>query len=80
MPKQAHISDLQAVAAAKNLLAARAGQPAKHTYKVELVCIVDSLNSGTLIYCDLKSGRLFKHFSLHWAKRFFEWWYLRQYR
>jgi sulfide:quinone oxidoreductase len=80
MPKQAHISDLQAVAAAKNLLDVRQGQPATHTYKVELICIVDSLNSGTLIYRDLTHGRMFKSFTLHWAKRFFEWWYLRRYR
>lgn len=81
MPKQAHIADLQAVAAAKNLLAELNGQPADATFKVELICIIDSVNKGSLVMrtekraLALPSMRVF-----HWLKRAFEWWYLRAYR
>jgi sulfide:quinone oxidoreductase len=81
MPKQAHMADLQAAAAAKNLLAEFTGQTPTETYKVELLCIVDSQNTGMLVARTpsrnivMPSMRLF-----HWLKRFFEWWYLRQYR
>ncbi|MGL6203913.1 MAG: NAD(P)/FAD-dependent oxidoreductase, partial [Giesbergeria sp.] len=44
MPKQAHMADLQAQAAAANLLAALAGRPATARFKVELACIIDSLD------------------------------------
>ena len=81
LPKQAHIADLQAKAAAENLLRALAGKPPVARFKVELICIVDTLDRGILVYRNekrafmLPSCRLF-----HWAKRFFEWRYLRPYR
>ena len=81
MPKQAHMADLQAAAAAANLLGDLQGRPTNATFKVELICIVDAINQGTLIWRTpdrnwlLPSTRL-----LHWAKRGFEWNYLRQYR
>jgi sulfide:quinone oxidoreductase len=81
MPKQAHMADLQAQAAASNLLGELRGQPASKTFKVELVCIVDANDRGMLVARTerrslvLPSLRLF-----HWMKRAFEWWYLRQYR
>ena len=81
MPKQAHMADLQATAAAENLLGDLQGAPANATFKVELICIVDAIDHGTLIWRTsernwlLPSSRL-----LHWAKRGFEWNYLRQYR
>ncbi len=81
MPKQAHMADLQAAAAAENLLADLQGKPSSATFKVELICIVDAVDHGTLIWRTpernwlLPSTRLF-----HWAKRGFEWNYLRQYR
>ena len=81
MPKQAHMADLQAVAAAKNLLADLAGRPATETYKVELVCIVDSQTSGMLVARTLTRNLVLPNMRIfHWLKRFFEWWYLRQYR
>lgn len=81
MPKQAHMADLQAAAAAKNLLADFAGQPADETYKVELVCIVDSQTSGMLVArTQTRNIVLPNMWIFHWLKRFFEWWYLRQYR
>ncbi|KAA6182566.1 NAD(P)/FAD-dependent oxidoreductase [Thiohalocapsa marina] len=81
MPKQAHMADLQARAAAKNLVAEFAGRAPTETFAVELLCIVDANDRGMLIWRTpkrnfvLPSSRLF-----HWLKRFFEWWYLRQYR
>ncbi len=81
MPKQAHMADLQAAAAAANLLGDLQGRASNESFKVELMCIVDSLRSGTLVVRTparnwlLPSSRL-----LHWAKRGFEWKYLRQYR
>jgi sulfide:quinone oxidoreductase len=81
MPKQAHMADLQAKAAAANLSAElRSGQAATR-FKVELMCVVDSLNKGMLVWRTptrsvvLPSCRIW-----HWAKRLFEHWYLRQLR
>lgn len=80
MPKQAHMADLQAAAVAKNLIADLNGKTAQHGFKTELVCIVDSLDSGTLVYRDMKRARLFKAPFMHHLKRLFEWMYLRNYR
>ncbi|RDH87620.1 MAG: pyridine nucleotide-disulfide oxidoreductase [endosymbiont of Escarpia spicata] len=81
MPKQAHMADLQAVAAAKNLLAEFRGEAPKETYKVELVCIVDSQTSGMLVARTATRNIVMPNMRLfHWLKRLFEWWYLRQYR
>jgi sulfide:quinone oxidoreductase len=81
MPKQAHMADLQAEAAADNLLAELAGREATRTFKIELLCIVDSNDKGMLVgrtprfNLVLPACRLF-----HWLKRGFEWWYLHEYR
>ena len=81
LPKQAHIADLQAKAAAENLLLALQGRPAVARFKVELICIVDTLDRGILVYRDEKRALLLPPCRLmHWAKRFFEWQYLRPYR
>jgi sulfide:quinone oxidoreductase len=81
MPKQAHMADLQAKAVAENLLLALAGKDPLAKPKTELICIVDTMDSGILVYRDinrswvLPSSRLF-----HWAKRYFEGHYLRIFR
>jgi sulfide:quinone oxidoreductase len=81
MPKQAHMADLQAAAAAANLLGDLRGTASSQTFAVELICIVDSIAEGTLIWRTpernwiLPSSRVF-----HWAKRGFERQYLRRYR
>jgi sulfide:quinone oxidoreductase len=81
MPKQAHMADLQAKAAAGNLLAELAGGEPTATFKVELMCIVDSGNSGMLVARTPKRSIVLPSSKLwHWSKRFFEWWYLRQIR
>lgn len=81
LPKQAHIADLQAKAAAKNLLLALTGKPPVARFKVELICIVDTLDRGILVYRDERRAIILPPCRLfHWAKRFFEWQYLRPYR
>ncbi|MGB5734766.1 MAG: FAD-dependent oxidoreductase [Thiohalocapsa sp.] len=81
MPKQAHMADLQAEAAAKNLVDDLSGREPKATFAVELLCIVDANDRGMLVWRTekrnlvLPSTRIF-----HWLKRGFEWWYLRHYR
>lgn len=73
LPKQAHMAELQARAAAANLLDERAGKPATARPRAELLCIIDSLEAGMLVYrseqrnISLPSSRAF-----HWAKRAFE--------
>ena len=81
MPKQAHMADLQAAAAAANLLADLRGAVSNQTFKIELVCIVDALDRGTLIFRDLRRNVLLPPARVfHLAKRAFEWYYLRRYR
>ena len=81
MPKQAHMADLQAEAAAKNMLAELNGKTADATFKVDLVCIVDSNDKGMMVSRNEKGGFMLPGSVLfHWSKRLFEWWYLRQYR
>ena len=81
MPKQAHMADLQAEAAAKNLLAELNGQAADATFKVELICIVDSNDKGIMISrTESKNIMLPGTILFHWMKRLFEWTYLRKYR
>ena len=81
MPKQAHMADLQAAAAAENLLMGLRGETPSATFKVELICIIDAIDHGTLVFRNLQrqiilpSSRL-----LHWAKRIFEGKYLKQYQ
>lgn len=80
-PKQAHMAELHARAAAPNLLDGLAGRPQTAGFAPELACIIDSIDGGTLVLRNarrnlvLPSSRAF-----HWAKRAFERRYLRQYR
>ncbi len=81
MPKQAHMADLQAEAAAHNLLAELAGRPAERSFKVELMCIVDGLDKGMLVTRSEQRNLMLPPFSaMHWTKRAFERLYLRKYR
>jgi sulfide:quinone oxidoreductase len=81
MPKQAHMADLQAKAAVKNLLAEFRGETPRETFKVELVCIVDANDRGMLVARTEKHNLILPSSPLfHWLKRGFEWWYLRPYR
>ncbi len=79
--KQAHAADLQAIAAAKNLVKSLKGQSDFEPFKHELFCIVDTLKHGVLIRRTEKGSTLLPPCRLmHLAKRAFEWLYLRQYR
>lgn len=81
LPKQAHTADLQAEAAARNLCDELDGKAPAHRYKAELVCIIDTLDKGMLITRTEKVSRVLPvFFGFHWAKRIFEWNYLRKYR
>ncbi|MCB1504739.1 MAG: FAD-dependent oxidoreductase [Hyphomicrobiaceae bacterium] len=81
LPKQAHMADLQAKAASENLVLELSGKEPQKTPKPELICIVDTLDKGIMVYRDpkrsvvLPSSRAF-----HWSKRAFERHYLRAYR
>lgn len=81
LPRQAHMADLQARAAAENLVAELRGEVPRRGFRPELVCIVDDLETGTLL-ARTPSGTfsLPPLRGLHWLKRWFERWYLRQYR
>ena len=81
MPKQAHMADLQAAAAAQNLIDGLAGRPQTTGFKVELACIIDALGTGTLVWRTEKRNLLLPPLRLmHWAKRGFERRYLARYR
>jgi sulfide:quinone oxidoreductase len=80
MPKQAHMADLQA-AAAKNLVAEINGQPAKHTFRVELICIVDNNSTGALVARTPRLSLSLPPMGLaHLSKDWFERMYLKRYR
>ncbi len=80
MPKQAHMADLQAEAASANLLSELKGQAGEATFKVELICIVDTLDKGILVFRNAARTIVLPCKLFHYAKRFFEWTYLRKYR
>lgn len=80
MPKQAHMADLQARAAADNLLAELLGRPASTSFKPELVCVIDMLDKGILVYRNPRRTVVFRARVLHRMKRLFERGYLRRYR
>lgn len=81
MPKQAHMADLQAAAAAKNVLDVLDEKSVSHTFKIELMCIIDSNNKGMYVSRTLKGGLMLPNCRLmHFAKKVFGWWYLRQYQ
>ena len=81
MPKQAHMADLQAIAAARNLAEELAGRAAQQGFRVEMSCILDDLACGTLVYRNERRNIVLpRNRALHWLKRLYEWHYLRGYR
>ncbi len=80
MPKQGHSADLQAETAAHNICEHLEGQTGTREFRVELVCVVDSLDSGTLVYRTPTRNILLKSSLFHNAKSFFERRYLARYR
>ena len=79
-PKQAHMADLQAEAAARNIINRLQGLQDKHTFKTELMCIIDTNTTGTMVYRSETRALQMKGKPFHWAKSLFEWNYLRRYR
>lgn len=80
MPKQGHSADLQAETATRNILDFLAGREGRRTFRVELVCVVDSYDSGTLVYRTPARNVLFRNPLFHHAKAYFERKYLARYR
>jgi sulfide:quinone oxidoreductase len=79
-PKQAHMADLQAVTATDNLLAEMGGASADRTFRWELVCIIDTLDKGILVFRNEHRALILPPCRLlHWGKRLFERLYLRRY-
>ena len=73
LPKQAHMAELQADAAARNLLDELAGRPPRARPRPELLCVIDTLDAGTLVYRGARrSWMLPRTRLLHWAKKRFE--------
>lgn len=81
MPKQAHQADLQAVAAARNMVSLLAGRAPEATFKPELICIVDTLDAGMLVFRDARFNLALPRLGVfHTMKRRFEQSYLKAYR
>ena len=73
MAKQAHQADLQAAAVAKNITADMNGTGTLSPFITELACIIDSLDSGMLVYRRGKRKIVLPRLKvLHWAKKYFE--------
>jgi sulfide:quinone oxidoreductase len=78
-PKQAHMADLQAEAAARNAIDVLKLKKPSHTFKTELICIVDTLTGGSMVYRSVERSFMLKMIPMHWLKILFEKLYLRAY-
>jgi len=80
-PKQAHMADLQAAAAAANLVDELNGKPVSHKFRVELVCVIDDNSTGVVVARTEKFGFALPRMRLaHKTKEIFEKKYLKMYR
>ncbi len=81
MPKQAHMADLQAKTAAINLVDELAGKTPVEEFRTELVCLIDSMDKGALVYRTKKRQFMLPPLRIgHWAKQAFERQYLKKLR
>ena len=80
LPKQGHMADLQAGTAVHNLLLHLQGKAADNTFRSELICIVDALDSGIMVYRSPNHASILPNSLWHAAKVAFEWRYLLHYR
>ncbi len=79
--KQAHMADIQALAASRNLISELSGSDHREDFSHEVACIIDTLSHGVLIKRTEQLSMMLPPMRLmHYAKRFYEYWYLRQYR
>ncbi len=68
-------------AAVANILNVIKGEAPSHNFKAELICIVDTLDTGIVVYRSEKQSVFLPTSKLrHWAKRAFEGLYLKAYR
>ena len=72
MPKQGHLADLQGHTLARNLMGDLRGEYTEHTFRRELICVVDTLDNGILVFRDPKRSAVFGTPALHWSKQLFE--------
>lgn len=81
LPKQAHQADLQAKCVAENIALSLRGEVPRAEFLVELICIMDSLDKGMLVFRRGNLNLVLPALKpLHWLKRAFERHYLRAYR
>ena len=57
-----------------------AGHADDHTFKTELIGIIDKLDTDPMVYRDYQRMFQMKARPFHWGKSWFEWRYLRPYR
>ncbi|WP_414040285.1 NAD(P)/FAD-dependent oxidoreductase [Acidithiobacillus sp. M4-SHS-6] len=80
LPKQGHTADLQAGAAVHNALLQLQNKPADKSFRAELICIIDTLDSGFLVFRNKDHASVLPNSLWHAAKMAFEWRYLLHYR
>lgn len=81
LAKQAHQADLQGKAVAANIAAVLAGRAPNVEFKAELICIVDALDTGILVYRSEKRNFVSPRMRVfHWLKARFEGHYLKEFR
>ena len=81
LAKQAHQADLQSAAIARNIAAQVAGRAPGTRFKAELVCIVDTLDAGMLVFRNSGINFVLPRMKFfHWLKGAFESRYLKAYR
>ncbi|MBF0369885.1 MAG: NAD(P)/FAD-dependent oxidoreductase [Magnetococcales bacterium] len=79
--KQAHMAELQAVAAINNIYRELKGLPPRATFRTELICIVDTLDSGIWVSRFKKMGLILPPLlPMHWVKILLEWKSVHPYR
>ncbi|MBE7561906.1 FAD-dependent oxidoreductase [Acidithiobacillus sp. HP-6] len=80
LPKQGHTADLQAEAAVHNAVLHLRNKASDKPFRAELVCIVDALDSGIMVFRNKDHASVLPNPLWHAAKMAFEWRYLLHYR
>jgi len=81
LPKQAHMADIQADTAARNLIDELGGRTPSRGFKTELMCVIDNGEDGTFVARTPSLNLVLPPLRLmHFSKRWFEVLYLRRYR
>ncbi len=80
VPRHGHTANHHATTLVRNLLGDMRGEPTQHTFRQELIYIVDTLEGGLLVFRNHRHSFAWRSPLLHWAKRLFIRTYLREYR